>query len=250
MYSNPYPTPSKRQRYSTRLQSRRTSFVPGSFSKMGSSSFRTARRSVARPSFASRVRAIGAYKHTVIPDSSITGALLFNNTYSSPLTTAIAQGTTNSTRIGDEVHLASLKLRGTFSTPATSGAYGYRVIVGFSTTQNNTFNNTAGVTVAQMFLPGSYNTLTMDGVIDPKAFTCLYDQTINCPSVVPLTSDAAFIEASIPLNQKFPYVSSGSVYGKLKNLYIVVIPYVANGTVFVTPCGSYAISADLCFQDM
>lgn len=207
------------------------------------------RRPASRKSFASAVRSIAPYKHAVIPDSSITGSLLFNNTYSSPITTIINQGTGNTNRIGDEVHLTALKLRGTVSTPAASGAYGYRILVGFSTVQNNTFNNTAGVTVANIFLPNSYNTLTIDGLVDPKAFTCLYDQTLTVPSVIPLVSDAMFFEAHIPLNQKFPYVSSGSVYGKLKNLYLIMIPYAANGTVFVTPCGSYAVSADLLFQD-
>lgn len=196
---------------------------------------------------ASRVRALRPYKHSTIGSNSSGGPLLQNIFVTNPVTQNIPQGTDNVSRDGDEIHLASLKLSGYFSTPAASGAFSYRILVGFSHVQNNSFNAIA-FAVSDLFLPNTGSVSQMDAIINPKAFTVLYDEKVTVPSVIPATIDMALINATVPLNQKFVYGSSGSVYGKFKNMYTVIIGY-GVGFAAASNVGAYALNTDLVFQD-
>jgi len=210
---------------------------------------RKARNGGRSSSFAARVRSLEPYKHNTINDSTINNTLVHNSIFTTNLTSKITQGTANTDRIGDAVYLVSLKLKGLVNTPTTAGAYCYRVIIGWSGEEYNVSASTSGLTTAEIFLPTQGGNFPGGSNINPKAFTCLYDEFIDINSIVTAVADLQTMSIKVPLNQKFVYQASGSIYGKLKNLYLVVIAHVVGGTTGTTACGSMVLNADVVFQD-
>lgn len=203
-----------------------------------------------RRSFAARVRSVAPYKHNTINDSTNTSGMLSNNIYTNSLTTKIIQGDTNAQRTGDAVQLVALKIKGVINTPTTAGAYGYRVLVGYSTKQFNVSGSTSGLTATDIFLPSSGTLWQPGAIVNPKAFTVLHDSVIDINSLVTATADLAQVDIKVPVTGKFDYISDGSVYGKTRNLYMIVIAAVVGGSSGITACGTYALNTDLIFQDI
>uniref|UniRef100_UPI0040484130 hypothetical protein n=1 Tax=Mariniflexile sp. TaxID=1979402 RepID=UPI0040484130 len=208
-----------------------------------------------KPSFKQAMLKNESAKHWTVEDRYIGGVLLQNVLYSFSPSQGVVQGTTNSTRIGDKIHLAALKLKGQILSQATSGAYSGRVIVGFSGNEvpagAATLASTAtGLTYGQVFLPLTGYTSWSTAIVNPKAFTVLYDQTFDINSQITGTQDVLSFSETIPINQDFNYESAGAVYGKFKNLYIIMVSDVAGGaTAFTSACSMY-ISADLIFKEL
>lgn len=186
------------------------------------------------------------YHSATIDGTCGNGSMTSNQIYNFPLTAQITQGTTQANRTGDSVYLSALKLRGYIASPVTSSVYFYRIIVGFCNNTNlNVSLLASGFTAADVFL----NTPTsayVNGIINPKAFTALYDAQFTVNSQVSGASDGIHWTDTIPINQKFQYDASNSALGKSKNLFILVIP-TAVGT---TAAGSCAISTDLIFKNL
>jgi len=179
------------------------------------------------------------------------GGFTHNTLYSNNATQSITQGTTNANRMGDKVHLDSIVINGLFSTAATAGAYTYRVLVLWSGNEYSTGATfTSGLTFSEIFLPSTGGSYVTTSVINPKAVTCLYDEVIDINSTVAATSDLATFRTRIPLRQEFAYESSGSIYGKTKNLYLVVMGSVTGGTPGTTQLGTVAVSYDLIFKPL
>lgn len=180
-----------------------------------------------------------------------------NNTHNTILsmcpTQGITQGDGNTNRDGDGVHLESIKVKGTLITSAAAGAYQHRIIVGWSgeeiTTANIATSLVSGLSATELFLPTTAGTWVNDGIINPKAFTCLYDETFDLNSQIALTQDLVSIGFTVPIHQDFDYQASGSVMGKTKNLFVVVIAAVAGGVTGTTAAGQHLISADLIFKN-
>jgi len=186
------------------------------------------------------------YHNAVVDATCGNGALTSNQIYNFPLTAQITQGTTQANRTGDSIYLSALKLRGYIASPVTSSVYFYRIIVGFC---NNTNTNVSllasGFTAADIFLNTPVNAY-VNGIINPKAFTALYDTQFTVNSQIASASDGIHWADTVPINQKFQYDASNSALGKSKNLFILVIP-TAIGT---TAAGSCAISTDLIFKNL
>lgn len=72
---------------------------------------------------------------------------------------------------------------------------------------------------------------------------------IDINSLVATASDLKTIAFTVPLSGKFSYQASAAVFGKMKNLYIVVIAHVVGGVNGTTACGSMVLNTDLVFQD-
>lgn len=180
-------------------------------------------------------------------------ALLHNTVYTMCPSQGITQGTGNANRLGDRVHLEALKIQANFQSSATAGAYSYRILVGYSgeeyTTANIASQFVSGLGTTQLFFPSTVNFWTVNGIVNPKAFTVLYDQTVDINSQITAVSDVVSYSHTVPLGIDFPYQDSGSVQGKFKNLYIVVIGCVAGGTSGVTAAGNILFSGDLIFKD-
>lgn len=191
-----------------------------------------------------------AAKHFTLQDNA---ALLHNSIYTCVPTQAITQGTTNTTRLGDSVYLCALKVQGHFLAPATAGAYSYRIMVGWTgeelTTANIATTLVSGLGGTELFQPNTFGTWTPIGMINPKAFTVLHDQTIDINSNITAINDLNSFAFTVPLNQNFNYQASGSVQGKTRNLCVIVIGGVALGTSGVTAAGNCIWTADLIFKD-
>lgn len=180
-------------------------------------------------------------------------ALLHNTMYTCIPTQGITQGTGNINRIGDEIYLCALKVLGQYLTSTTAGAYSLRILVGWTGEEYNTAGISSslvsGLGTTEVFLPGTVSAWTPNGLINPKAFTVLYDQTVDINSQITATSDLSSFEFTVPINQTFCYQSSGSVQGKTRNLAVVVCAGVAYGVTGTTSAGNCIWSCDLIYKD-
>jgi len=169
--------------------------------------------------------------------------------YTLNVTGAVGQGTTNSTRIGDSVELQALKLSGAYTSAVAAGAYTFRIMVGFSGEEyGSTGAFLAGLTNAELFLPNTNPVFGTTGIVNPKAFTVLYDQTFNVNSQIAGVADVISFSETISLKQKFLYQQAGSIYGKVKNLYIVALGDIAGGSPGISNAGDLVLAMDLIFK--
>jgi len=177
-----------------------------------------------------------------------TTTLVHNTIYGVNVTEQITQSLTNEGRIGDSIYLEAMKIRGLYTTAAVANAYNCRVIVGFTGEEIVTGSNfsAAAFGAGELFLPGAPSNLT--ALINPKAFTCLYDEIFDVNSQIASTRDVSSIVATIPLKQQFLYQSNGSVQGKTKNLFIVVVSNVFGGTAGTTSTGEIVLGVDTIFK--
>jgi len=164
-------------------------------------------------------------------------------------TSGIVQGTGTGNRIGSQVELMALKIKGYFQTTAVSSAFQYRIIVGYSGEEYAGLGSVFGVglTTAEVFLPLTAQWVA-NGIINPKAFTSLYDQTIDINSLVATTADLNGVSFTVPLNKTFPYQADTSAFGKDKNLYVLIVGEVNGGVAGVTASGVASFSFDLIYK--
>jgi len=177
--------------------------------------------------------------------------ILHNSIYTISPSQNIVQGDTNADRDGDQVQMCSLKLKGQFFSDTSGAGYTYRLLVGYSGEEENVFVtwNNGALSEAELFLPITGNGHRTNAIVNPKAFTCLYDQIIDINSLLDGISDVASYEITVPLGDtKFPYQSTGSQYGKNRNLYVVLIGCKIGGTLGVTDAGDIQMSGDLIFK--
>lgn len=174
-----------------------------------------------------------------------------NTIYSLNLTAFIDQGVTNQDRQGDAIFLEMLKLRGYVNSTTAGNAYSFRVMVGWSGEDYTlvTMANT-GLTGSEIFLPSTGTTSTVHRIVNPKAFTVLYDSTIDVNSQLSTSADISSVIADIPLYQKFQYQSTASALGKTKNLFLVVIGYGVGLTTGSGVVGSSQINSALSFKNL
>jgi len=202
------------------------------------------RRPNPRSSFKQLMLKNTAAKHKTANPST---AMTHNTMYTYNVTGQIVQGDSNQDRDGDSINLEALKLRGFFDTSATAGAYSFRIIVGYSGEEYAATNfTTVGLTSGEVFLPNASNNFT--GVINPKAFTVIFDSNVDINSQVAGASDISSMLKTISLKRKFPYQATASVFGKDVNLYVVVVGYVVGGVAGVTAVGEVSLATDCIFK--
>lgn len=207
-------------------------------------SFVTKRGRQTGPSFNKMLMLNTPAKHETY---SPTQALLHNNIYGTNITEQITQGFGNEGRDGDSIYLEAVKFRGILTSSTTAGAYSYRIIIGFTgeeITTGGAFNLT--ISSGQVFLPNGASQLT--SIINPKAFTVLYDQVFDVNSQIAATADVNSFAGTVPIKQKFMYQSSASIYGKTKNLFMLVIGNVFGGVSGVTATGEIVVCIDTIFK--
>lgn len=188
-------------------------------------------------------------KHYTTADSF---AMTHNTLYTCIPSEGIVQGTGNTQRDGDKIHIEAIKLKGTMQAATASNAYSYRILVGFSGEELSTASIeskfVSGLGVTELFLPTTATFWNPNGIVNPKAFTLLYDTTIDINSQIASSADLSSFATTVPINMDFPYQATGSVFGKFKNLCVVVTGSVAGGTSGVTSVGAGVISMDLIFK--
>lgn len=166
-------------------------------------------------------------------------------------TAIITNGTNSLQRVGDEIFLQALRVQWLITTPSTAGAYSYRLMVVYSGEEYaaTSFADTS-LTFAEMFLINAVAGTNVAGVVNKKAITVLWDQIVDVNSNITGVSEVVNTFCNVNLrNYRFQYQAGGSTYGKLKNLYVVVLPYVVGGTVGTTLCGTVVANASLDFRD-
>lgn len=206
------------------------------------------RKRIPRNSFNRKLMNAQPAKHQT---GSTIATLLHDQIWSFTPTVAITQGDAYNSRTGDYVHLAAIKLKGFFNSAVTAGAYSYRILVGYTGEEYNiTSLSTSGLADAEIFLPNTTSNFRPAGLVNPKAFTCLFDQTIDINSQIVSTLDLQSYAFTVQLDKKFPYQANASVFGKNQNLMVVVIGSIAGGTGGVTAAGGVTLAYDLIFKDI
>lgn len=226
--------------------------IPGRSRLSGSNTLTFSRRKrkpfAKGKSFAHKLLQLEPAKHYA--NSSLTG-LTHNTIYTVIPTTGIIQGDDNTTRTGDFIHLAALKIRMSMQTATAAAGYTYRVLVGYTGEEYNLPTVLgAGLSSSELFIPNTAATWTPNGVINPKAFTCLYDETIDINSLVATVQDTQTTSFTVNLDKRFPYQAAASIYGKNQNLAVVVCGGVTAGVTGTTSVGSVVLTYDLIFKEI
>ena len=179
-----------------------------------------------------------------------TATNLLHGTYNTVIPSAgIVQGTSNTTRIADHVQLCAIKIKGCFQSAATAAGFSYRVLVGFTGEEYNLPTVLgSGLGSSELMIANSDSNWAANGIINPKAFTVLHDSTYDINSQIAAVSDITSFAMTVPLNTKLDYQSNGSIYGKTRNLAVVVLGTQIGGVVGTTVTGQVILSYDLIFK--
>lgn len=217
----------------------------------GTNSYTTTRTKRRRPKGRQSIKKLMA---SVLPGKQntnqlVSGVMKHSTLYTVNVTAMISQGNTNSTRIGDSIILNALKLNGAYFSHTTAGAYTFRILVGYSGEEysNTTFGS--GLGASEIFLPSTFGNFAGCGIVNPRAFSVVFDKKIDINSQIAGVVDLSSFTDTISLNGvNFDYQANGSAYGKVKNLYMVIVADVAGGTPATTDSGTMIVSTDLVFK--
>lgn len=188
--------------------------------------------------------------HDTVSDTDLLVSHKHNTLYAFSPTQAVTQGTTNADRIGDAIFLEALKIKGLYHCDAATGAYTLRILIGYSGEEYNCATSfVTGFSITDIFLPNTGSSFRTSSIVNPKAFTVLYDTTVELNSNLANTQEVKNVEDVIQLKKKFAYQSSGSQYAKDQNLYIIVCSTVLGGTTGVTNAGASYLTYDLIFKN-
>lgn len=188
-------------------------------------------------------------KHLPLSDIQVSGT--HNTLYSISPTQTISQGTGNNGRIGDSVHLLSLKISGWVSTNASiTKATEFRIVTLWSGEEYAcpTALTTPALTTTDLFVTSTTPGWVPNSIFNPKAVTVLDDRTITLTNSITNVADLESFSYSVGLNCDHDYQASGSTYGKTRNLYVVVMGAVLDGTTGSTVWGVTNLSMDLVFK--
>jgi len=187
-------------------------------------------------------------KHVPFSDITVTGT--HNSMYTFGPSQNIARGTANDQRIGDSVHLLSLKIAGfVISNPLLNKAVEFRIMTLWSGEEYSVpVTLGSGLTAGEVFLTSTTPGWAPNGMINPKAVTLLDDRTITLNNSISAVADLESFSYSVPLNCDFDFQSSGSTFGKTRNLYVVVLASIVDGVTGTTNWGLTNLSADLIFK--
>lgn len=193
-------------------------------------------------------------KHYLVNDNQtffVSGT--HNTIYSCNITAGVVQGTADNQRIGDAIQIMALKVNALLgSNSALTASTQFRVLVGWSGEELNVPNtlSSAGLSAAQIFHAGTGTSWANTGIINPKAFTVIHDRIHTLNNSIANVSDIEQVAFTVPCSTAFPYQAAGSIYGKTRNLYLVVIPCSFGGSSGVTVAGSCSLSLDLIYKQL
>lgn len=176
--------------------------------------------------------------------------MIMDEIYTYNITQHVVQGTNDQQRIGDEIYLTYLAVKGNFFSASTAGAYQYRVAIIQSGEEYATANFTnGGLSAPELWLPDTDDYSTQ-AQFNPKSVTVLHDERIDINSTIPLTNDVAQFNFKVALNKKFQYQEPNSDFGKKYSIYAVIYGFVFGGTSYTTAVGQGSMSFDLGFKSL
>lgn len=170
---------------------------------------------------------------------------LHNTIYTHNVMLGIAQGTTQSTRLGNEVFVKNIQCSfwvDTFGAVAGMSGISLRIMLVALTQQYTAVDFTSGVGSSDMFF-GSATLLTVARP-DPRLCRVLCDDVVHIQPSVPTGVGANGVLKAFSfgcaVNQPFEY-RAGTNFGSAANLYLIAIPCVSggvNGTTTVAAFGA------------
>lgn len=178
-------------------------------------------------------------------------ATLTHNTHQTlSLTTQVVQGDTIANRDGDEIFLEAVKINYSYQTPSAGNGYTLKILVGYHEKEiNYTSFATPGLLPADIYHVGTDANWSPNGIINSKAFQLVHQERVDVNSQIASTSDCVSGSFTCSLNKNFPYKSSGSLYGKFKNLYVIAVASAIGGTAGTTASGAAVVGYDLIFKN-
>lgn len=209
-----------------------------------------------KPSLASIIKKVihkddDAHHAVIAQNNQVLGA---NTMYTSSLFTEIAQGTSNATRVGDAIWLEALKVRLNFYGSATSNTVLIRFLIVKSGIEiaggvsGLWQTGGTGLSTGNVFLNTAVTTPAIDGIIDPKKVTVLYDKVVE---LTPRISGQVVVHnhnMTIPLKTKHVYQVGNSGYAKMKQIYCIAVPYQLGATTGAA-IGTIDMSSDIIFKN-
>lgn len=211
------------------------------------------RTGVRSDSFQQKALKIAQAKHR--PNETIvnTGGMTHNSIYTMNVTARVGQSVTEDGRIGDQIYLEALKLRGSYHCPTINNGYTLRVIVCYSGEEYDPTSGLvlfgSGLGTSELFLPSTSGIFGTNAMINPKTVSVIFDQTIDVNSLTSDTKELQSFAWTVPLKQKFSYQRAADKYGKFKNLYVVVVSTAIDGVTGTTNTGQLYMSTDLIYKN-
>lgn len=241
-FSSVTPNKPKRPAYGTKLKKKLTFGPPAS------------------KSFTSRVKEIirntAEAPHHSVWDITAT-SILHGNIYTSSLLTEIAQGTSNATRLGDEIFLEAFKTRFQIVTAPGLTTIAWRVMLiksgieACATLSGAWTTGGTAITAAEVFFntnPGGDYNYPGRAIVNPKAATVLYDQVFQFDENLAAQNIVRDFQVTVPIKQKHVY-NQATQYAKFKNYYWLVMAYQNGGTPGTTNCGNIGMQTDIIFKN-
>jgi hypothetical protein len=204
------------------------------------------KRKGAKKSIKNQIMRLAEAKHLTFVAAGTT--LVHNKLYGITLTQLIERGTTSQQRIGDQVYLDSLKLKGFFGSNTDAKFYIYRIIVGYTGTEVGNTTLAADLYDTTVFQTNTGSTYKVNGIMNPKNFTTLLDKTYEVNSQISGSRTVANFIENVSLKRNFPYRLEGAVYGKNTNL-VVLVTGTGNDQSNNDSAGFISLSCDLIFKD-
>lgn len=183
-------------------------------------------------------------------NSAITAANFLHNTiYTTNILYNITQGTADSNRIGDRVHIKHASLKFLIDTGLGDNLIApcyVRFMLVASTKQSSATAFTAGLGSTDLFYTNSG--VQANARINPHLAKVMCDEIVYINSTVAAASGLGYGHIECPVNSFFEYQPSAG-YGQAANLYLIAIPYTSGGTTGTTKVGTFNWSSAVAFSD-
>lgn len=164
-------------------------------------------------------------------------------------TQQIVPGSSGTTRVGDEVYLQSLQLSGWFASSTAAGAtqkFRCQVVWHRKETPATAFVLN-GLSGTDLFHVDTFASI-VNGIVNTNAVTVLADFVVDINQVLTGVNELKSFNIVVPLHTTFKYKDVGGVYGKQKNLYVVLTAYIAGG-LGTANAGSFTVSSLIKYKD-
>jgi hypothetical protein len=212
--------------------------------EMGSGDAKTLKKRSAVP--------LAPNSHLINLNGTVSGtAFKHNGIYTANPLYGISQGTTDSSRIGDTIHIDHISLRWLVetlngTTPSNPAIVRFMVVA--LTQQYANSNFTSGVGSTDMFYAINQGAV-VNARVDSRLCKVLCDETVSINSMVASTESMAIGEMHCTIDAPFEF-RTGTQYGSAMNLYILAIPYTAGGTSGTTLVGNFSYDYTVAFRDV
>lgn len=193
------------------------------------------------------------WNYTISFNSGV--SLKHNTLYTSNVMAWLIQGVGQANRQGDTLKLrylsSNLYCEVDFSgLPASVAQANLRILVVKHKNESNPVDGSSnptygtGLSAADLFLDTGNPYVS---AVDKRLATVLYDKTRNIKSQSGTNSGKQLFEHRIKINYNkiFKYKTSNGIYGKMNNIYVVLIPYCQNGVAGTTPIVTYGFDSRL-----